>query len=237
MNAVLMVARNNLHLTKLAVASVMNQDIEPVLLVVDNASTDGTARWLSTKSIATITYRDQRSLAACWNDGLRWLWSAGADRVLVANNDVELLPCTLKGLRYVGSLFVTGVGVSSKDQLIAPDLSTEWAKSTRPHPDFSCFMIHPRVMYKVGPFNEDYYPAFVEDCEYHVRMHRAGIEAVCVNLPFYHAGSQTIKTASPQEQAIIRRGAGRNKELFRKEYGCYPGTSEYEDLFKLPPER
>jgi GT2 family glycosyltransferase len=238
MNAVLMVARNNLSLTKLAVRSVLAQDITATLIVVDNASTDGTTRWLSTKRIATIYYTRQKSLAACWNDGLTRFWRAGADRVLVVNNDVELLPCTLRVLIEVGRPFVTAVSVNSKDQLKTPEITPEWIKSARPHPDFSAFMIRRDVHYRVGLFNEDYYPAYAEDSEYHIRMHKAGIEAVCVDLPFYHAGAQTLKNASPQEQAIIKRGADRNRERFKAVYGCYPGSDEYYQLFaQLPLER
>ena len=101
----------------------------------------------------------------------------------------------------------------------------------RPHPDFSCFLIRPEVVERVGYFNEDYWPAFVEDCEYHVRMHRAGIEAVCIDVPFLHHGSATIKNASQAERNIIARGAAANRERFRREYGCLPGTPEYQELF------
>jgi GT2 family glycosyltransferase len=103
--------------------------------------------------------------------------------------------------------------------------------TSQPHPDFSCFLIHKRVTDKVGWFDEEYTPAFCEDCDYHVRMHRAGIRAVCLDLPFLHHGSMTVKNAESGEQARIKRGADQNRERFRQKYGCLPGTKEYEALF------
>ena len=84
-----------------------------------------------------------------------------------------------------------------------------------------------------GTFDEDYDPAYCEDSDYHVRMHRAGIRAVCVDVPYYHmgAGAQTVKNSSPKDRRIIEEGAEKNRERFRLKYGCLPGTPEYEKLF------
>jgi GT2 family glycosyltransferase len=83
----------------------------------------------------------------------------------------------------------------------------------------------------VGWFNESYFPAYCEDSDYHVRMHRADVRAVCVDLPFLHHGAGTIKHAGTGEVARIRRGADRNRERFRQEYGCLPGSEAYQELF------
>lgn len=226
---ILIIARNNLHLTKLTVKSALQQYEMPTVLVVDNASSDGTNAWLRSKGgVAYITYPSQQSLSKCWNAGLRGFWACGAECCLILNNDVGIQPFTFKCLREQNLPFVTGVSVDSKDQLTDPP---DGPLSTRPHPDFSCFMIRPEVTDRVGWFNEDYYPAYVEDCEYHVRMHRSGIKAVCVDVPFYHASSQTIKQADPREKIVIMRGADANRQRFKRQYGCLPGTPEYEKLF------
>ncbi len=75
---VVLVARNNLHLTKLALRSVLGQDHPVEVLVVDNCSTDGTAQWLRTKSVTSIFPSGQKSLAWCWNSALRALWAAAS---------------------------------------------------------------------------------------------------------------------------------------------------------------
>jgi GT2 family glycosyltransferase len=232
--AILIVARNNLHLTKVAVNSALAQDVPCTVLVIDNASTDGTSMWLRSKrKIAVITYQHQRSLAACWNAGIKDLFIAGADRVLVANNDVYLRPDTYSMLSAHGGPFVTCVSVDSMDRIgKAGDRGIEALKEMeRPHPDFSCFMISKSVINQVGPFDYSYFPAYCEDADMHVRLHRAGIRAVCIDLPFYHAAAQTVKTADEGERARIQRGADANREKFRLKYGCVPGSKEYENLF------
>ncbi len=231
--AILIVARNNLALTKKAVKSAMNQTLPCDVLVVDNCSIDGTVDWLKTKNIAARTYLRQVSLATCWNDGIRVLMRAGYDKVLVLNNDVEIPPHFYAALDDTDFPFVTGVSVNSKDQ--CPQTLTRGTglleMEARPHPDFSAFMISLDVVEKVGWFNEDYYPAYCEDCDYHIRMHRAGIRAVCIDVPFYHAAAQTLKQAGATETSRIQRGADANRERFRRQYGCLPGTPEYEKLF------
>lgn len=232
------VCRNNLALTKLAVRSALAQDHPVEILAVDNCSSDGTAQWLRTKQIVTIFPQVQQSLAWCWNSALKALWAAGHDRALVINNDVSLRLDTVRILLSVlgqAHGFVTCVSVDSPEQLGGTRDVLELIMGSRPHPDFSCFMISKTVTDKVGWFDEEYFPAYCEDSSYHVRMHRAGVRAVCVDLPFLHHGAGTIKHASKGEVARIRRGADANRERFRQEYGCLPGSDAYQKLFKSGP--
>jgi GT2 family glycosyltransferase len=101
----------------------------------------------------------------------------------------------------------------------------------RPHPDFSCFLIWKDVYEKVGSFDE--LPCgFYEDNMYHVRMHRRGVQALCIDVPFFHYSSATLKMADNNDKKAITEAAAQNRELFHKRYGCYPGTKEYEALFE-----
>ncbi len=227
---VIMVARNSLALTKLAVKSVLAQDIPVELLVIDNASSDGTGAWLRAKEgIHFIVLSEQKSLAGCWNLGLRNAWVAGYDRALVVNNDVELRSDTARLLWECHAEFVSGIGVDKEN--LAPRTFEILKKSERPFPDFSCFMIAKQVTDKIGWFDEDYFPAYAEDNDMHVRTYRVGIIACAVDLPFLHHAAGTLKNSQPFEQAAIRRGAGRNRERFRAKYGCLPGSPEYSALF------
>lgn len=230
----MIVCRNNLALTKLAVRSALAQDHPVEILAVDNCSSDGTSQWLRTKAITTIFPFGQKSLAWCWNSALQALWHAGHDAALVINNDVEIRPETVRYLHTYSTSqqigFVTCVSVNDPEQAKLDALN--WSYHVREHPDFSCFLIRKWVTDRVGWFNESYFPAYCEDSDYHVRMHRAGVRAVCVDLPFLHHGAGTIKHASKGEVARIRRGADANRERFRQEYGCLPGSDAYQELFK-----
>lgn len=227
-------ARNNLALTKLALRSVAAQDHPVEILVVDNCSNDGTAQWLRTKSLTVITAPEQWSLARCWNTALQALWHVGCDRALVLNNDVEIRPDTVKLLGRHDGEFVTCVSVDMPERMgtVGDRDVPELLQSEREHPDFSCFMIGKDVTDRVGWFDESYFPAYCEDSDYHVRMHRAGVRAVCVDIPFLHHGAGTLKTAGAGEVARIRRGADANRERFRLAYGCLPGSDGYQELFR-----
>ncbi len=234
---IIFVARNNLQLTKKAVASALGQDIPCDVLVVNNASTDATGDWLKTQNINSYQPLEQLSLAACWNQALKLAWGPlGRTHALVCNNDVELRPDSYRKLQgYSAGMqkeFVTCVSVDTPEQVKFKEPLLDYSRHVRPHPDFSCFLITKRCTEVVGWFDERYYPAYCEDSDYHVRMHRTGIEAVCIDLPFLHHGASTVKHADPAERALIQRGADMNRLRFRAEYGCLPGTPEYEALFR-----
>lgn len=236
--SILIVSHNNLSLTKRAVNSALQQDCPCDVLVVDNYSTDGTVDWLKSKSgVSSISLGSNgmmRALSYCWNKGLKFFFrAAGRSHVLVCNNDIELRGDAYRLLLETEFPFVTCVSVDSVGQVgIVGDRSVQdLVQSARPHPDFSSFLISKTVFESVGLFDMEYYPAYYEDNDYHVRMHRAGITAQCVDLPFLHYGAQTLKHASESEKILIRRCAMQNREKFYGKYGCYPGTVEYEALF------
>lgn len=243
-NFILLVARNNLHLTRLAVNSALAQDIPCTVMLIDNASSDNTARYAAGKAgIVYVAYREQKSLSACWNAGLRAAWATGHEHALLVNNDVELRPDAYRLLLAHGGPFVTCVSVDSAEQVGIPTTQTgcavqklyfdgyfDW--NQRPHPDFSAFMIRKSVTDQIGWFDESMYPAYCEDSDYHVRMHQAGIPAVCIDLPFLHHGASTVKHADPAERRMIQKGADLNRARFKAKYGCLPGSDEYQELFR-----
>ena len=230
--SILIVSYNNLSLTKAVVRTSLEQDTPCSVLVVDNGSTDGTDKWLHTKPVSTCFGR-QQSLAACWNLGIGYFRHCGAPEVLVLNNDVEIPRNFYRLLRDCNKPFISGVPVDDRSRLAEVKTVDYLLSTANPHPSFSAFMIRREVVDKVGFFDEEYYPAYFEDGDMHVRMHRAGVEAVSVDLPFYHVRSSTLNNSSESDRLRIERGFEANKKRFREKYHCVPGTPEYEELFKL----
>lgn len=231
-NWIICPVRNNIALTKKAVASFRGQDVgDLAILVINNGSRDGTAQWLMTQpDIFRIHAKNPGlSVAASWNRGLRFVFERQhQDHALVVNNDVELRPDTYSWLLADGGGFVTAVGVDDAEK-IKPPLKIPDSKS--PHPDFSCFLIRREIYEKVGPFDENFKVAFAEDWDYHLRLHRAGITAWAINLPYLHYGSQTIRNADENEQERIGKQADANREYFFQKWGVRGGTEEYYKLF------
>lgn len=225
-NWVVTIAKNNLHLTKAAVASFLKQDIPVQVLLINNASTDGTAEWARSQPLYSITYREPKSVAECWNRGLRLCFKDEAEHVLVVNNDLELKPWTYRMLIEDGGGLVTAVGVNNRKQFDeTPDPTNK-----RNHPFYSCFLIRKEVFQKVQ-FDEAYKGAYVEDIQHHLDLFRAGIPAYCIGVPFYHVSSGTLKAASEEEQDEIRKRADENRKLFRERHGVDVGTPECQALF------
>ena len=228
---IVVLCRNNLALTQSSIRTLKAQTAQPEILAINNASTDGTAAWLKAeRGFWNLSFREPRSVAQSWNAGLNWAFRfVDFAEALVVNNDTELLPETYQLLRdrlARGDCgLVTCVSVRDRAQLVLPDEPQESA-----NPDYSCFMIS-RETFKRVPFDENFAVAFCEDCDHHVRLHRAGIRAVNTGIPFLHHGSMTIKTCPPEEAEAIKRQAEANREYFYRKWGRRIGTRGYNDLF------
>lgn len=217
------------------------------------------------RDVAQMYYDPPLSVAASWNRGLEHVFKLGAEYALVVNNDVELRPDTyswlvnegMQGMQGAQGGFVTAVGTRDPKKIepvtfmntahfTGPDKPV-YSKPTgtgyvrpnpeakRPHPDFSCYLIWRTVYEKVGPFDERFLIAFCEDQDYHVRMHQAGIHAYCIDLPFLHHGSATIKHADAAEVRKIQTQAERNRVYFKTKHGMVGASEEYYRFFNSSP--
>jgi GT2 family glycosyltransferase len=234
MNPCLILTCNNLELTKKCVESVRGQDIPTNIHIIDNASTDGTKeafpRWNGPQSNPIMTWNEEnKGVSQPWNEGLDyWFRLRNADHVLVLNNDAIIPPWFYRQLLAQPYPFVTGIAVDSMEDAFRSGV--EIGKGV-PHPDFSAFLIRKECWAKVGKFDERM-KIYASDTDYHVRGHRAGVEMMKVNLPYYHVNSQTLKRANPSDREAIQSQANKDREVFKELYGCLPGTPEYQELFK-----
>lgn len=238
MNHVAMLTKNNLELTKRCIDSVRAQDIPVKIQVYDNESRDETKEWLAQQEDVI----DQSSgvdigVSEGWNFVLEILFHCApprgnhkigwcAEHVLVIGNDTVLPPFFYSSLLMYPQPFVTGFAVESLKALRAPS-----EQRTEAHPDFSAFMMRRAFWEKVGPFDESMV-LYAQDCDMHVRGHRAGMEMVKVPVPFYHERSSTLRLAPLQEKRQIQEQANKDRATFRAKYGCIPGDPAYSELFK-----
>lgn len=224
--------RNGIHFTREALPTFLAQDIPVKVLFIDNNSHDGSGEWLRAQQDVLYWHRRPGlGVAQSWNLALKWLFGElgmKAEHALVVNNDVLLQPCTYRLLLADGEDFVTATGVNSHEQFAeAPE-----PENKRPHPDFSCFLIRKACFESVGPFDEHYQTAFYEDNAYHVRMHRKGVWAHCIGVPFFHHASGTLKASNEFDRKQIQEAANQNRKRFFQDFGCYPDSPEYERLFQ-----
>jgi len=228
MNAILMLTRNALELTKQAVASVFDQNIPVTLYIVENDSSDGTKEWLKEHSFKLRYWNmtPAKGVSASWNFGLNYLFeTAGCEYVLVINNDVVLPGTFYSELLRDGGDFVTGVGVNDLAQLDQP-----FQPLRRPKPDFSGFLIRRKVWSVVGDFDENIV-LYCGDCDYHLRCEKAGVQCYTIGIPFYHVASGTLKYASEEERRAIQEQANRDRDFFLRKWGFEVGSVSYNQQF------
>jgi O-antigen biosynthesis protein len=229
-NWILMPTLNCRALTEKAIASCREQDAPTQIMVIDSASDDGTFEWLRAQRDIFLLIGVPRTsgVSYVWNMGLNALFGGcNAESVLVINSDVELRPDTLRLLLADGSPFVTAVGSSTAGTQYPGGTPT---MARRPHPDFSCFLIRRECWERVGRFDESM-SIYCSDGDYHLRMHQAGIDAHCIDLPFLHYASGTLKQADDTERERIMQRADLDRKAFEQKWGVAMGTAAYYELF------
>ena len=98
-------------------------------------------------------------------------------------------------------------------------------------PQFSCFGINRLCYEKIGPFDDQFYPAYYEDNDYHYRMRLGNLAAVCNLKNFYfHFGSRT-KIINPAFKEFVDENYLRNRERYLSKWGGLPGEETYKTPF------
>lgn len=225
MNPVLILTHNCLELTKKCVQSVRDQDIPATVSIFDNGSTDGTFEWIIENNIDHTCSDRNAGVSVGWNYSLGFLFSLPIDYVLVLNNDTRIPNYFYRKLLSYNLPFVTGISVDEPKG--HPDSWQQPAES----PDFSAFLIRREAWEKVGPFDERMV-FYAQDCDWHVRAHRAGIRLMNAGVPFHHERSSTIRLADAEDRGKISGQADIDRAVFKEKWGCFPWEPAYAEMLK-----
>jgi GT2 family glycosyltransferase len=195
---VLVVTFNRRSLLERCLTALARQSYAPVrVLVVDNASTDGTREWLASWLPTNLRQAKLLSLnanlggAGGFFEGLRCAIETGADWVWMMDDDAEPHQDALSELVKVandptnvyGSLAVNGGDTSWLTTLVGPpqrvcetadDVPACAAVQSLP---FLGFMIHRDLVAKIGLPDAGYFIA-ADDIEYCVRAQKAGAQII-----------------------------------------------------------
>jgi len=213
------------EMTMQAANDVLDQSVETRVLLIANDCTDETVRQMETfcKGSDRVLLWNHRpalpALGATWNEGLRFCFGAGAEEVLVVNNDVRLHPRTvhLLGAALLGGgeeppFFVSAVNAGG----IADPY--EWDLSMKGGPDFSCFMVT-REFFEKYPFDPEL--TYAGDLDTHRRVLLAGDgdKMYSVNVPYHHLASQTLKQLPPEKAQIYHAQADAHRAYYARKWG------------------
>ena len=187
-------------------------------------------------------WRENRPLSTAWNMGIEIaLDRRGCDYVLVINDDILFAPFTIDNLveefqnapedvimmtainnrGYIDTYLGGPFGTLEHPHVEPNGIFTE-------HPDFSCFLIDKRAPSLVGKFDHGFDPAYYEDNDYNIRIHKSGLRSCCASsAPYYHYASQTKKTDN--FHLLIEK----NRELFERKWGA-PASDNWDSFYNLP---
>lgn len=118
------------------------------------------------------------------------------------------------------------IAISNDDIVFGPDTFRLLVEASASHPfvgaagGWALFAQSPECTEKVGFYDELFYPAYYEDCDYLLRMQRKGIPVHDIGFAgATHQGEMTTRLASPEECALIYEGRARNKSYFVTKWG------------------
>lgn len=208
------------------------------IIVVDNASTDGTATYCRSNQITFISLPENRGFPTACNMGILL---ASGDEVLLMNNDVVVsrgwltnLKSALYSAPEVGIVGPVTNYASGRQQVKTDyeDLASFHKAAERMnHPDPRkwletkrliglCFLFKRELLTSVGLLDERFSPGHYEDDDYcyraRLRGYRLLIAGDCL---VHHEGSASFKQVYPTG---IQELLERNRKLFINKWGVEP---------------
>ena len=178
---------------------------DAMIVVVNNASTDGTAEFLGTRpALRVITNSDNRACAAAWNQGFQ----ASTTRWTVfLNNDTVSPPGWLDSL--IAFAEKNGLAVASPAMgegeldyglnAFAREFVARMKNVTRRGASGACFMVARNVFAITGGFDENFTKGGNEDDDFFWRARAAGFKLACGGSAYiHHFGSMTRKAVAAE---------------------------------------
>jgi GT2 family glycosyltransferase len=240
--SVIVVTYNNLELTKACLQSLELHTMYPTLeiIVVDNASSDGTQaylkQWASKADGRRIILNDDnRGFAAANNQGLE---AASGEYLVLLNNDTYVTPgwlaTLINHLRLNPTIGLIGPVTNNIGNEARIDISYEGMdemiiasrRYTSIHAGqltplrtaaFFCVMFSRAVYDAVGALDEAFGIGFFEDDDYCRRVERAGWSIACADDVFvhHHLSASFNKLKQEKRQALFEQ----NRAIYEKKWG------------------
>lgn len=240
--SVVVLTYNNLHLTRECLESLMEFTEYPnwELILVDNASTDGTPDYLTQfaeqhENVKVFLNQDNLGFAAGNNVGIR---NSTSDYVVLLNNDTYVTRGWLWGLvRYfqqdphLGLLgpVTNNIGNEAKIAIEYSDfesMATESRKYTSQHARelfyintvaFFCAVIRREVLDEVGLLDEAFKCGFFEDDDFCVRARNAGFKVGVAEDVFIH--HHLSASFNQMKQDARKELFETNKAIYEEKWG------------------
>ena len=251
MVSIIIVTYNNLDYTKLCIESIYEKTAYPnfEVIVVDNASTDGTRDYLlelkTTHSNVKVNLNEENlSFARANNMGIK---ASDGEYIILLNNDTVVTRGWISGLiKYfkdpsvgMAGPVTNSIGNEAKIDVNYKDLSemepfaeSFTAKNRGKTFEISvlalyCAAISRKVINKVGLLDEQFSVGMFEDDDYALRLKKEGFKLICSeNVFIHHFGGATLAKLPPEEyQRIFEE----NKRRYEEKWGIDWKPHRYRD--------
>ena len=234
---IVLLSHNTLQYTKACIESIRMTTKKEIaeIIVVENASTDGSREWLSEQpDINLIVNEENVGFPAGCNQGIKA--AAEGNDILLLNSDTVLFPNSLFYLR-MGLYREKENGMSGAISNLHQEVDDfperieeidDYVKRTQLPLDnpyeqkiwMSGFalLIRRDALKKVGYLDETFTPGYFEDNDLGIRIMNAGFRNVlCYNSLILHYGSKSFEQR-PETQKLIET----NIRKFKEKWGFHP---------------
>ena len=195
------------------------------VIVVDNASSDGTGRFLAGRAgLRVISNATNLGCSAAWNQGVQ---AAQALWTIIMNNDVVVPPGLTQGMLQFADAAncdivspAMGEGALDYDlEAFAKDFVRRMQQEARCGLAHGvCFMVHRRVFERIGLFDPKLGQAGYEDEDFFRRARQAGFRLGTTGRAYlHHFGSVTQKSVKAARAMSAHIPLG-NRDYFRKKH-------------------
>ena len=201
---------NQLHYTRQCLES-LNASGYPdaMIVVVNNASTDGTAEFLAARpALRVITNPENRACAAAWNQGFQ---VSTTQWTVFLNNDTVSPPGWLNSLiAFAERNHLAVASPAMGEGELNYDLKGFARKFTARMKSVvrcgiasgACFMVARDVFAVTGGFDENFTRGGNEDDDFFWRVHAAGFKLAVIGSAYlHHFGSMTRKAMGSERRA------------------------------------
>ncbi len=240
--SIVVVTYDNLAFTRMCLESVLANTEHPAfeLIVVDNASADGTREYLTrlaelNPQVHVVLNRSNYGFSSACNQGLS---IAAGDVLVLLNNDTVVPPGWLA--RLVSALEDPAVGLAGPvtnrigneaevetgyetlgeflDEALARASERERQTFDIPTLTMFCLAMRRDAFERIGPLDARFQVGMLEDDDYSLRAHEAGYRVVCTeDLLVHHFGESSFGklVASGEYNRLLDE----NKQRFEEKWG------------------
>lgn len=243
--SIIVVAHNHLEDTQKCIASIWRntEECQYEIIVVDNASIDGTANWLVEQSTIKIIHNEKNmGFSKACNQGFEL---AIGNEIVLLHNDVILSKSWLSRLRAAlykhSNIAAVGPTIYNSDWYQNSDLEIKYGsleemeslavevakqknnglKQVMILEDF-CLLIKREAIDQIGFFDEQFSPRYYEDADYSVRLIKAGyFLGIAENVLVHHMHGLTMKEFGVERE----KKYDENLKKFELKWGFSPRYS------------